>query len=119
MKGHEGVIAMRKSGVRPAIVFINDYACETDWFEHGDHATVQILPDEAVEMLDFRFAIGLTVSITGSTVKRAKAIARACRDAGAVTVGAGCPMTDERGFTVPGWAHIWHKVIEEKEAVHG
>jgi hypothetical protein len=103
---------MRCNGVSPAIVFINDYACDVNWFEHRDHATVEILPTETVDMLDFRFANGITVSIIGSTIKRAKAIARACQTAGAVTVAAGCVERDEKGYTQPGWAHIWRKPVE-------
>lgn len=113
MRGHDAIIALRCKGVSPAIVFINDYPCDVNWLEHRDHATVEILPSEPVDMLDFRFANGIKVSITGSTIKRAKAIARACQDAGAVAVAAGCPDMDVKGYANPGWAHIWHKPAPE------
>ena len=66
MKGHEPIIAMRRNGIAPKIVFVNDFpdVCAKDWHLHGDHATVSVDGD-AVGVLDLRFLIGLMVSITG------------------------------------------------------
>ena len=68
MNGHEKIIAMRQAGKAPKIVFLNDYPCNTDWFENGDHATVFISQLDDPKTLDLRFLVGLTVSATGSTV---------------------------------------------------
>ena len=109
MHGHDKIIAMRKRGIAPAIVFINDFACDTDWPKFHEHATVQILPSETIEALDFRFTVGLTVSISGSTLERSKRIAEACRTAGADTVAIGCVAQDDQGYMHPGWAEIWRR----------
>lgn len=114
MRGHEPILAMRKAGRRPAIVFLNDFPCDTDWSEWGDHATVCVA-DEVPEALDLRFVVGLTVSILGDTIERVKRLAQACKDAGASTVAAGCPVQAGVRYE-PGWAEIWHK---ETEAVRG
>lgn len=99
MRGQEAILNMRRAGKKPSIVFVNDYPCDTDWHEYAEHATVQILPSETIDLLDFRFVVGMQVSVSGSTMERAKAIARACKAAGAKTVGAGCGD----------WAYIWHQ----------
>lgn len=115
MRGHEPIIAMRKAGRKPAIVFINDFDCPADWPEwEGDHATVCVAGDTP-EALDLRFVLGLSVSITGATENRAKRLMQACKDAGATTVAAGAPSSGN-GYYVPGWSDIWRK---ESEAVHG
>ncbi len=91
MRGHEPIIAMRRSGKRPGIVFLNDFPCKTDWAEYGEHATVQILPGEAIEALDLRFLVGLTVAASGSTDERARKLLEACKTAGAKTIVATGP----------------------------
>ena len=101
MHGNEPIIAMRKRGTSPKVVFLNEYPCPTDWTEFHEYATVEIKPTDAIEALDLRFLIGLTVSISGSTIERAKRIAEACKAAGATTVATGCVESDERGFKRP------------------
>lgn len=108
MRGHEGIIAMRKAGKKPGIVFLNDYPCSTEWMNARDHATVDVSGDQP-EWLDLRFLIGLRVSITGATEKRAKRLMDACKRAGAVTVAAGAPVPKDGYFAESPWSEIWHK----------
>lgn len=103
MKGHAKIIEARLAGKVPPFVFINDYPCETDWFEFGDHATVCTHGD-SIASLDFRFLVGTKVSITADSEARAKALFERAKAAGAVIVGAGhCTPTRN------GWCEIWHK----------
>lgn len=113
MRGHEGIIDMRKQGKRPAIVFLNDYPCsaELDWRQWGDHATVEVHGDQP-EWIDLRYLIGLRVSITAATVERAKRFMEACKRAGATTVGAG--VVEVIGGRHEGvWSDVWTKEMEE------
>jgi hypothetical protein len=113
VKGHETIIAMRRDGQKPAIVFLNDFACDAEWPRFGDHATVDV-SGEQPEWLDLRFLVGLRVSITGTSEKRAKRLLEACKQAGAVTVGAGTAAHVSGGRFEPGWSEIWHKFASEK-----
>lgn len=105
MKGHEKLIAMRKAGKRPVIVFLNDFPCKTDWFETGDkHVTVCIHGD-SIERSDLRFLTGCMVSATGATENRAKALLEACKRVNAKVVGA-CEA--RKSFRdPPGWCEVW------------
>ncbi len=106
MNGHEKIIAMRQAGKAPKIVFLNDYPCNTDWFENGDHATVFISQLDDPKTLDLRFLVGLTVSATGSTVKRAQELFEASKQAGAKTVAA----TDFKPFAKNRFETTWCEV---------
>lgn len=73
MRGHEEILKMRSlEGTAPKFVFVNDFPCETDWFQWGDHATVCVAGD-GIEKIDFRFAKGLTLLI--SAIEKSRAIA--------------------------------------------
>lgn len=110
MHGHEPLIAMRKAGKRPGIVFLNDYPDPCEWAQWGDHATICVHGDTP-ERLDLRCLIGLTVSITGATVERAKRLMEACKSAGAVIVAAGAP--ELVGRRIEGnWSAVWRKELE-------
>jgi len=115
MRGHDAIIAMRQGGKKPGIVFLNDFPCSTDWPRFGDFATVDVSGDQP-EWLDLRFLIGLRVSITGTSEKRAKRFMEACKAAGAVTIGAGVAAHVNGGRFEPGWSEIWHKTSDKKEA---
>lgn len=113
MRGHEGIIDMRKQGKRPGIVFLNDYPCaeQLDWQQWGDHATVEVHGDQP-EWLDLRFLIGLRVSISAATIERGKRFMEACKRAGATTIGAGyCEFKGGRFEGV--WSDVWTKEMEE------
>jgi hypothetical protein len=113
MNGHQKIIEMRMAGQKPEIVFLNDYPCETNWFETGDYANVEISPEDQPEWLDLRFLVRLRVSVTGRTEDRAKRLFDVCKKAGAKTVAA-CHLAQERGaiygtmkFTA-GWTEVYH-----------
>lgn len=110
MHGHLPIIAMRKTGIAPKIVFVNDFPCQTsrDWHNPGakygelwpaDHATISTAGD-SISSLDLRFLVGLTVSITTYTESRAKAIFEKAKHFGAKTVAATSLET--------GWTDVFH-----------
>jgi hypothetical protein len=114
MRGHEQIIAMRKAGKRPGIVFLNDQPSlpgELDWAQFGEHATVEVYGDTP-EALDLRYLIGLTVSITGSSVERAKRFMEACKAAGAETVAAGYSECISGRFEGV-WSEVWRQEVAE------
>ena len=113
MRGHEAIIAMRQTGKRPAIVFLNDYPCKTDWADHGDHATVEVFQDQP-EWLDLRFLVGMRVSVSASSETRGKRFMEACKRAGAATVAAGAPLLADKRFNAS-WSDVWH--AEQVEVV--
>jgi hypothetical protein len=117
MRGHEPIIAMRKSGIAPKIVFVNDFPCKTsrDWHNPGekygeewpaDHATVSTAGD-ALSSLDLRFLIGLTVSISSESESRAKALFAKAKWFGAKTVAA--THIKNINCTESGWTEVFHK----------
>jgi hypothetical protein len=112
MKGHEPLIQLRKAGTRPAIVFVNDYPCKTDWHEWGEHATICTSGDQ-LSSIDFRLLVGLTASISACTEARAKALFEKAKQAGATTVAACLIQPNVSAWEQTGWADIYHK---EKES---
>lgn len=113
MRGHESILRMRSEGVKPSMVFINDWPCDTRWFETGEHATVCTHTDP-IGLLDLRFLAGLRVSVSASTEQRAKLLFEACKDAGVAMVGAVHVMENKPGWLQDGWTAVWHK-----EVAHG
>lgn len=109
MKGHTQLIAMRfNEEVKPRIIFLNDYPCETDWQDWGDHVTVCTHGD-ALSGLDLRFVVGTTVSISGPDERRVKSIFEKCKQAGATTV-AGAHLVRINDYRFEGrWADVWTK----------
>lgn len=108
MKGHDAIIALRKTHLCPSFVFVNDYPCKTDWFEHGDHATVCTAGD-VIQTLDMRFLVGCKVSITSPSEIRAKALFAHAKAAGAIIVAAGHAMPRIGRGDSTGWCEIYHK----------
>lgn len=107
MRGHEGIIAMRKQGMAPKMVFINDFPCKTDWFENNDHATVRIDGD-SVGSIDLRFLVGLAVSVSASTENRAKSLLDACKRHGAKTVAV-CHKIQVNKYRIEsGYTEVFH-----------
>jgi hypothetical protein len=107
MKGHADIIQMREAGRTPSIVFINDYPCYTRWAEWGEYATVCTYGDP-LSSLDLRFLVGLKVSISAHSEKRAKELFRLAREAGAKTVAACHVQIEKHTFNQSGWAAIHH-----------
>lgn len=122
MIGHLPLIDMRKRGIKPAIVFLNDYQCETakDWHQPGerfreiwkpDHATVSTAGD-VIQLLDLRFLVGMRVSITSTSEIRAKALFEQAKAHGASTVGACHVIENKNKPHSAGWCEVWQKVPE-------
>lgn len=85
MYGHEPLIAMRKAGRKPSMVFLSDFPGKPNWQEHGDYPEISVYHD-VPERADLRFLVNLNVNITASSKDRAKALLEACRKAGANSV---------------------------------
>lgn len=114
MRGHEAIIRMRLRRQVPAIVFINDYPCLTDWERHGDHATVCVDGD-VLQALDLRFLVGLRVSISSGNEDRARRLFEMAKSAGAAFVAAGHTKPDIQPWEQDGWTEIWRG----QEVEHG
>ena len=108
MRGHENIISMRMRGQTPKIVFLNDYPCKTDWFEHSENATV-CTDNNPISSLDLRFLVGLTVSISAPTEARAKALFAKAKWFGAKTVAACHVQPDKHQFEQTGWVEVFRK----------
>ena len=93
MRGHEKIIAMRKRGKRPTVVFID---CDPDnsplpaWRDWNEVSpglpSVQIDPDDVPHRLDLRFVIGMIAIVSGSDPMRVRAVEFAAREHGAERV---------------------------------
>lgn len=127
MLGHAPIVKMRLAGKRPIIVFINDFQTPEarDWHIPGvkykevwepDHATIQVDAGDKIEALDLRFLTGLTVSATGSTEDRAKALFAACIAAGAKTVAAVHAIGLGTNNIESGWTEVYHAKQQQRES---
>lgn len=110
MRGQEQLIAMRRARKAPRFVFINDFDCQTDWFETGDHATLCTSGDD-IALLDLRCLVGLRVSVSSPSEARAKALLDACKRSGAAVVAACHVQSDRHAVDQAGWAEIWRKEV--------
>jgi hypothetical protein len=91
MRGHEALIAMRKGGFIPDMVFIDTEADRLrqweDWqAETPAQAALYIEPRDSLLSIDLRCVVALTVSVSGSDAKRVAAVAAACEQARAERV---------------------------------
>lgn len=91
MRGHEALVAMRRSRVRPETVSIHlgtDHSnAWRDWHQTmPHHAHAEIADDEPLSSLDMRFTVGMFVVITGDDEKRISAVHAACVASGAQRV---------------------------------
>lgn len=115
MRGHEAIIRMRLKRKVPSIVFVNDYPCDTDWFEHGDQSTVCVDGDPVMG-LDLRFLTGLRVSISALSEERAKALFERVKAVNPISVAAGHTKIDQHWSEQDGWVEMW---VRSKEVAHG
>lgn len=102
MRGHETIVAMRRRGRRPGMVWL-----DTDGYYSGLQALarmgfpaqghVELQPSDAPHRLDLRFLVGLLVEVSGSDERRVAAVARASVEAGARQVIAAWATTVPRG----------------------
>ncbi len=117
MRGHETIITMRKQRTSPKTVFVNDFPCDTDWFNPGakygqvwpsDHATVSTAGD-VIQMLDMRYLVGLQVIISSGSETRAKALFEKAKASGAKTIAACHTIGSTRQDIRTGWSDIYRK----------
>ncbi len=123
MRGHTAIIKMRLAGVRPEVVYLDDFQSENakDWHNPGarygevwepDYATVQIDPKDRITSLDLRFLNGIRVLASGSTEERAKAIFEACKRVGVSMVIASYSFAVTPHRFETGWMELWNKEIK-------
>ena len=112
MKGHQHLIALRRRGVVPASVCLNDFPV-ADWvwrdWHHPIcsgvrlHADIAIHPDDNPARLDLRFCIGMMVHVVSLEYGRAMRFAKAALEAGARRVAAGWGEGDAMESAVFDW----------------
>lgn len=102
MRGHEGVIAMRQRGKKPALVYLDtmrDHSPMRAWQDWPDTSpaipTVWVQPEDVPHRLDLRFLVGLVVVVTGTDTMRVRALEMAAIEAGAERVIA-AEITDDK-----------------------
>jgi hypothetical protein len=110
MRGHEQIIVERLFGKAPEWVFINDFPCPTDWAKWGDIPDVCVAGD-TLHRLDFRFLVGLKVSIASAIEARAKELFTRIKAAGACLVVAGHVQSDKPPSDQSGWLEIYTKEV--------
>ncbi len=111
MRGHLKLIEMRMQRTRPGIVFVNDYACDTNWHNSGDAVTISTAGD-VVQTLDLRFLVGLTVSVSSESEIRAKALFEKCKASGAEVVAAAHVLPQQSQFTQTGWSAVHRQGVK-------
>jgi hypothetical protein len=109
MKGHEGIIKMRKKGYAPTMISLDDLSFPSplaNWKEH-DHTPTVCVHKEAIEGLDLRFLVNMRVSVTSCSEDRAKRLFNACKAAGATWIAAS--HTEIHGEVAKtGWMDFYH-----------
>lgn len=73
MKGSDGVWSLRRGGSKPKGIWVARRPSKhaLDWFAVDDllpYPEVEILESEIPEFLDLRFAVGLTIHVSGGSV---------------------------------------------------
>lgn len=90
MRGHLPLIAMRRRGLRPAMVDfslgLDSMGCWKDWQSWTSTAHVEVQPDDRIALLDLRFVVGLWVFVSGIDRARVESLHEACKAAGARSV---------------------------------
>lgn len=91
MKGHLPLIAMRRQGARPDVVFVETEGDSLkSWMRWPDVSPrfphVLVEPDDSVARLDLRFVVDLTVFVAGEAKDRVHRVAQRCQQAGAARV---------------------------------
>ena len=77
MRGHQAILSMRRCGVTPASVWIDDTGTPTSgsnphtgWQRDTAHAQVDVEPTDNPRRLDLRFAAGLVVHVHTDSASR-------------------------------------------------
>lgn len=102
MTGHEAIIAMRKQGVKPRFVWVDDVGADTHWNWFNADPTVEIKADERLEMLDLRWAVGLDIRASINGTDRAKEVFYAFqRVSPKRVICTACELVETNGRTEP------------------
>jgi hypothetical protein len=107
MRGHTTIMRIRSEGKAPPLVFVNDYPCKTDWFEHAEHAMV-CTDGDSLSSMDFRFLTGLRVSVSATSEARARALFDRIKAAGATAVAAVHVQQDRHSSDQSGWCEVFN-----------
>ena len=107
MKGQDAIIQMRMNRKRPEWVFINDYPCSVDWTKYNDQPTICVDGDN-IRTLDLRFLVGLQVSVSSTSEKRARELFDACQRHH-VSLVAAAHITEAKPHQQNGWTDIWQQ----------
>lgn len=103
MRGHEPLIALRRRGLKPALVDIDLEPCPwrnwSTWPEWTTVPQIEVQPTDSIQLLDLRFLVGLTVQVSGFDGPRVWAMFEACRAAGAARVLAFAQVASADGLT--------------------
>lgn len=82
MRGHEQLIALRRAGKAPGLVFVHigrdPMRTWCDWASWSAHAHLEVDPTESIATLDLRCLVGLTVMVSGLDEHRVLALHEAC-----------------------------------------
>ena len=89
MRGHEPLLAMRRSGHVPDWIYLDvDHDRLQSWRDWSeiDHRTARVLIEPTDRHFDFRFAVGLPCYVSGSVLSRVHAVRDALIEANASRV---------------------------------
>ena len=107
MIGHQGILKLRFAGKKPQMVFIIEDNYATDWEKYGDYPTICIRPEEAVELLDLRFLVGLGVSITSTSETRSRLLCEVCKRYCDTVAASHLIRIPNKTIFTTGWSEIW------------
>lgn len=95
MNGHQTIIDMRRNGLKPKYVWLQDEQhAPTDF-------AVTLCPTDIPEALDFRFLVGITVIVESSNKKRLQCLVNALKQAKAArTIASLYQRTSQYHFDV-------------------
>lgn len=78
MTGHQPLIAMRLRGQRPPVLWVQtSLQSNRDWARYGERPEIGIEAADYPDLLDLRFAVGLTVLVDGSNPDRVASVGKA------------------------------------------
>lgn len=70
MTGHDAILKLRRAGLAPAAVWVDDYI-----HPYAENGTVCLSPADVPEQQDWRFAVGLLVLVASHHPERLRRIA--------------------------------------------